>query len=300
MSKGDRNNQLTSVEDLVISNIMFSELKKEKIPGKADDKKALTYDRINFSYKNSDGTIGDLIIPTTRVFSFGVQQNTDQKTGEPSGYQMSLCLWSKNGATQEEKAWTDKFNEVCSYIKQQLLDNKEEYEFYELEEPHLKKINPLYWKKEKGKVVEGTGPTLYIKLLESKKHNKIMTMFFDKNGDPIDPLTLQGKYCNCQGAIKFESIYHSGDKYSLQLKLYECADVEMIDLGMKPLLRRNNKPVSSLMTGNSKNLNDIANEVEKEKKKKDDDAGSLNGDEEPPKPKEPAVVKKKIVKKAQK
>ena len=100
----------------------------------------------------------------------------------------------------------------------------------------LKKLNPLYWKKDKGKIVEGTGPTLYAKLISSKKHNKILSMFFNMDGDSIDPLSLLGKYCYSKAAVKIESIF-IGNKISLQVKLYE-AEIELMDSGMKPLMSR--------------------------------------------------------------
>ena len=64
-------------------------------------------------------------------------------------------------------------------------------------------LNPLYWKKEKFtnskgrttlRVVPGTGPTLYTKLIYSKKNKKFLSQFFDYNDNPIDPLDLIEKY----------------------------------------------------------------------------------------------------------
>ena len=69
---------------------------------------------------------------------------------------------------------------------------------YELEGSDLKRLNPLYWKKDKGKVVEGVGPTLYAKLIYSKKSDKILTLFSDSHDNSdIDPMSLFGKYCFC-------------------------------------------------------------------------------------------------------
>ena len=49
---------------------------------------------------------------------------------------------------------------------------------YDLESADLKKLNPLYYKKEKGKVIDGSTPTLYPKLNwvkggKDKKREKI-------------------------------------------------------------------------------------------------------------------------------
>ena len=149
---------------------------------------------------------------------------------------MPLCLWTKDGATQEEKDWSTTFDAIVEKCKEHLLSVREEIEQYDLVMSDLKKFNPLYLKKEKGKVVEGTGPTLYAKLLVSKKLEKIVTMFFDFEGNPIDPLTLIGKYCYAKSAIKIESIF-IGNKISLQVKLYE-SEVKLMETGMKRLLKR--------------------------------------------------------------
>ena len=101
----------------------------------------------------------------------------------------------------------------------------------------LKKFNPLYWKREQGKIVEGRGPTLYAKLFSSSKTNAISTIFTDANtGEDIDPLTLLKKYCYAESAIKVESIF-IGTKVSLQVKLYEAV-VRTLDGGMKKLISR--------------------------------------------------------------
>ena len=60
---------------------------------------------------------------------------------------------------------------IVDHIKKYLLDKRDDIDHYELEDADLKRFNPLYWKKERGKVVEGLGPTLYAKLIYSKKSN---------------------------------------------------------------------------------------------------------------------------------
>ena len=48
---------------------------------------------------------------------------------------------------------------------------------YNLDFSDLKRFNPLYWKTEKGKIVEDRGPTLYAKCLYNKGEQKINTIF---------------------------------------------------------------------------------------------------------------------------
>ena len=223
------------------SQMVFSEPVGGSIPGGGP---SISFQRINIGTKNSDGTMGDLVLKTGRLFSFGVSENTSPDTGKVNGWTMPLCLWSRDGATPEEKAWTDAFDQIVEKCIDHVIDHKEELDKYDLERSDLKKFNPLYWKKEKkivnGKpqlvVAEGTGPTLYSKLIYSKKKENFVTKFYDQNDEPIDPLDLLGKYSYVTAAVKIESIF-VGNKISLQVKLYE-ADVEPTQGGMKRLLAR--------------------------------------------------------------
>lgn len=230
-SKSERSNQLTSVSDYDVKRMIFSEPQAGSVPNTP-----IVYKRIAISTLNKDGTTGDLILPTEQLFSFGVSENTNPETKKVNGHVLSLCLWNKSGATSGEKAWTDTFDRVVEHCKKHVIDNREELEQYDLSMNDLKKFNPLYWKRDKGRIVEGTGPTLYAKLIASKKHEKILSMFFNMDGESIDPLSLLGKYCYVKAAIKVESIF-IGNKISLQVKLYE-AEVSLIDGGMKPLMSR--------------------------------------------------------------
>jgi hypothetical protein len=121
----------------------------------------------------------------------------------------------------------------------------------------LNKFNPLYWKKEKGKIVEGTGPTLYPKLIQSKKLDKITSLFRDEEGNIIDPLTLEKKFCHITAVIKIESIFiGSSSKISMQVKLYE-GQVKLMEMGIRPLLapkRIESQPIVTEATNTSKPL----------------------------------------------
>ena len=105
----------------------------------------------------------------------------------------------------------------------------------------LKDLIPFIGRKIRVRLSKGTGPTLYAKLIYSKKSDKILTLFSDSHDNSdIDPMSLFGKYCFAEGAIKIESIF-IGNKISLQVKLYEAV-VRRLDQGMKKLLSR---PTSS-------------------------------------------------------
>jgi hypothetical protein len=223
------------------NNLVFSDPVTGNIPSAGP---AISFQRINIGTKNADGTTGDLILQTSRLFSFGVSENTDPSSGNVNGWTMPLCLWNRDGPTDAEKSWTDAFDAIVEKCIDHVLDQKEEIDKFELERSDLKKFNPLYWKKEKkmvnGKpqlvVVDGSGPTLYSKLIYSKKNEKFVTRFYDQNDEIIPPLELIGKYCYTTAAVKIESIF-IGNKISLQVKLYE-ADVEPQQSGMKRLISR--------------------------------------------------------------
>ena len=240
------NTQITPIAGYDISRIVFSEPISGAIP---DSKPKIEFKRINISTKNEDGTVGELIFPTGRLFSFGVSENMSQETGKVNGYTFPICLWNRESPTEEEKAWTDLFDAVVDRCVDHLVENKEEIEMFDLTRADLTKakggLNPLYWKKEKytnakGKtelrVVPGSGPTLYTKLIFSKKNNKFLSQFFDINDEPLNALELMGKYCYTNAAIKIESIF-IGSRISLQVKLYEAV-IEPAGNGMKRLLSR--------------------------------------------------------------
>lgn len=282
MSTND-NTQITPAQGYDTSRMIFSDPISGSIP---DSKPKIEFRRVNISTRNEDGTVGELIIPTARLFSFGVSENTSQETGIVNGYTFPLCLWGRDGASPEEKAWTDTIDMVISKCIDHIVNNKEELEMYDLVRSDLTKtkggFNPLYWKKEKytnakGKpdlrVVPGSGPTLYTKLIFSKKSGKFVSRFFDPQGQELNALDLMGKYCYATTAIKIESIF-IGAKISLQIKLYEAV-VEPMQQGMKRLLVQ--RPVSE-----SKVLEHKFNAGSSSAPplQDDDDAGSLVGDDE--------------------
>lgn len=281
------------------SQMIFSEPVSGSIPGGGP---SISFQRINISTQNPDGSTGELVIPTGRLFSFGVSENTSPDTGKVNGWTLPLCLWNRDGASKEEKAWSNTFDRIVEKCIDHILDNKEELDKYDLERSDLKKFNPLYWKKEKkvvnGKaqlvVADGTGPTLYSKLIYSKKNEKFVTKFFDKDDQPIDPLELIGKYCYTTSAVKIESIF-IGNKISLQVKLYEAV-IEPVQTGMKRLLRP--KAQSTLIQASR--TADAPVSAVSAMDDDDDDDGSIEMEEEAP-PVATKVVKrvvKRIVKKA--
>lgn len=227
--------QLTDFKDYDVNRLIFSNPEVGNIPGSVSK---LTFKRIRIATKNQDGTIGDLVLATPPdLLCYGLQEQTDPATGAINGYQFPLVLWNRNSPTDDEKSFTATIHKICDACKEHLVKNRDTIEKYDLEMNDLKKFNPLYYKMEKGKVVEGKGPMLYIKTLTSKKDGiiKVNTIFTDADtNELISPMDLMGKRCYTRGAIKIESIF-IGTKISLQVKLFE-AQVKVIDRAFKSLL----------------------------------------------------------------
>ena len=278
------NTQITSADGYDTNRLRFSKPQKCTITNTT-----ISYRRIWISTANDDGTEGELVVPTSKVFSFGVGENLDPTTKVRNGYVMPLCLWNRDGPTPEEKMWTDMFDQVVEACKDYLVQNREELELDDLTKAELKKFNPLYWKKEKGKVVKDRGPTLYAKLIESKKQGLIKTAFFDDAGETIDPLSLLKKYCHVTAVIKFESIFLGSGKCLLQVKLYE-AQVSLLDGGMKKLLPRP-KPQPKLFSAKTTNPLDEDDQTEVDTKvdtkvegTEKDETGSIHGSDDETEP----------------
>jgi len=210
------NQKLSLVSSLNVNDIEFAKPEVNNIPGQK-----LSYQRVRIGVRKN-GVLSDLIIKSPpSLLCWGLQDQRDQKTDELTGYQCPIVLWSNGTPSPEEKAFTDKFDEICDYVKEWIVENKGTIEKYDLEMSDLRKLNPLYWKMEKGVRVENKGPTLYAKCVYNKKKETIDTLFMDElNRVRVNPLSIIGKHCYVQFALKIESIY-VGTKVSLQVKLQE-------------------------------------------------------------------------------
>jgi len=288
--------QLTPATGYNTNKMVFSKPEKNSIPNTP-----MQYKRVRIATKHFNGTEGDLIFPTEKLFSFGVCENRDQASDKLNGYTFPLCMWSRNEPTEAEKNWTDTFNNVVEKVKDYIIDNKDELELYDVERTDLRRLNPLYWKREGGKIVEGKGPTLYVKLLVSKKKDfKIMSKFYDINTEEdLDPLNLVKKYCDAESAIKIESIF-IGARITLQVKLLE-ANVNIRDGATSRLLSLKPKPqgiVSTPEKTTSNLLNDGNDSLEESSSSSSsEDEEEEKVKKENPKPKEEEKPKKKVIRK---
>jgi Protein of unknown function (DUF2738) len=268
------NTQITSASGYNTSNIVYGKPRDGNIPGSS-----VTFKRIQMGTRNPDGTLGELILSTSRLFSFGLSPSVNMTTGKTDGYTLAMCLTNMDAPTQEEKAFLDTFNKICDHAVDYILQHRDDVGKYELEKADLKKFNPVYIKREKGKIVEGSSPMLYAKVLQNKKMQTITSLFYDKYGRDIDPMTLMNKQCFVKAAIKIEGIF-IGSKVSLQVKLHE-AEVEMRESGVKRLLRPSAAdapapPVQSFASA----AHSESKEEEDGDADVDDDKGSLKGDDD--------------------
>jgi hypothetical protein len=280
------NNQLIEVSNYDVNRIIFSEPVRGSVPDSP-----IEYQRINISTRNEDGSVGDLILPTGKLFSFGVSENVNPETQKVNGWTLPLCLWNRDGPTQEQKEWTTTFDAIVEHCIANLVENPHSIEkLFDVQESEYRKaqggLNPLYWQREvvteNGKkvrrIVPGTGPTLYPKLIYSKKNEKFVSQFFDPSDTPLNPLDLIGKYCYVNAAIKIESIF-IGSRICLQVKVYEAV-VEVAQTGMKRLLARPTVMKSKLLgEGVATHVPPPPAAQATFSATQADDTGSLNGDD---------------------
>lgn len=266
------NTQITSATGYNTTNIVYGKPRDGNIPGSS-----VTFKRIQMGTRNPDGTLGELILSTSRLFSFGLSPSVNMTTGKTDGYTLAMCLTNMDAPTQEEKAFLDTFNKICDHAVDYILQHRDDVGKYELEKADLKKFNPVYIKREKGKVVEGSSPMLYAKVLQNKKMQTITSLFYDKYGRDIDPMSLMNKQCYVKAAIKIEGIF-IGSKVSLQVKLHE-AEVELRESGVKRLLRPS--AADAPLPPSQSFVSAVQSEnKEEEDEDVDDDKGSLKGDDD--------------------
>ena len=233
--------RLMNYSDVEVEDIRFGKVEVGKVPGRN-----MFYKRIPITITHGDDLYGSLFIKTEQCFSFGAQENVNPDTGKVNGWTLPIVMYNKNGATEEQSKWVEKFNEIVERCKDYVMENKKEVDRYNLERPQLNKIGGcMWWSKNGGIVDEKRGPTLYRKLIvgKSQAQKRYDTKFravsdlLGQNDAGVDI----GKeelmdYCNVIAVIKIESIYVGGGKISLQVKVSEAL-VEIQRRGVGNFLR---------------------------------------------------------------
>ena len=212
--------QLSSYENITQENIIFNEPKEYKVK---DSK--IKYKRIPIEVIYPNNKKGPLVVETPFLFSFGVSENKDRKTGKLVGYSIPVCLWKKDSEPDnKEKAFFDFIN-ILKTLSQQHLEN----EYRPDQASSLS--SPFYYKqieftdkkgKKRTKVDESSAPIFYAKLIYSEKSKKILSLFKGKKGRDLNPFKYINQYCCVKLALIIEGIFISKTVTSLQIKVHEC------------------------------------------------------------------------------
>lgn len=210
------NRKLFDIATLNLSDLSFSEPETKSIPGQK-----LSYQRLRLSLLENGKHFDCLFRSPPSLLSWGIQESRDPATDELTGFQMPIVMWTNNG-NEAERAFTDGFDRFCEHVKQQLLEKKATFGKYDLELSELKRLNPMYWKMEKGKVVdESKGPTLYGKCLYDRKSQKIGTMFVNElTKQIVPPESLIGKHLYVTFTLRVDGVF-IGNRLSLQIRIAE-------------------------------------------------------------------------------
>ena len=191
----------------------FKNFKKEclKFGEPVEDKHGGT--RINLSY--NDDT---LYLSSPTLFSFGVQESVFKK--KKIGYQIPLCLHSKDDPTPDEVKFSKCLKDIQSkchyYLKKNFSPDVSE---------HLSEI--IYGK--------SSSPILYLKLDWHTKKDKILTLLRTKEKESALLLKWMQDYCKVVTAISFKSIYIGENSVSIQVRAEE--------IYFKPLPKKEKKPM---------------------------------------------------------
>ena len=200
--------ELTDFKNLNVQNILFSETYNGKYS---------KFIPIGYSANNEDEEIQKLILNTPpNLYTNGIREK-DQKTGA-AGYHMSLNMWNKRkGATEEEKQFTEKLNEIVDYIKQFLSSIKEELNIDQKLIDNLRILS--FFSSDDEKV---DPPKLFCKLMLNNKSKKIITQFIDEENDKyLDPETLIQKNGLVTTALKFENISITENRINIEIRVFE-------------------------------------------------------------------------------
>lgn len=264
-------NKTTEISDPMtwtVDQMRFDPVITSKVPNSEPE---ITFWRVPIYTVNDNKTEGELIMSLEECFSFGVSANKDPTSGALNGYSAAVSMWDRDGASPQQVKATDTITALVERCKDHLLSDEvmsavDKFDKNGLERSDLKKLDPLYWTMERGKKVDGKGPTFYPKLIwykggKNKKGEdtpaRMETIFYsgtevDEHGDPaeINPLDFLGQRFHIKPLVKFESIY-IGAKITLQCKVYEASTREA-EGGKKRLLHvpSGNRPTVTVSGAN--------------------------------------------------
>jgi hypothetical protein len=300
--KVSKKNQLHDIVDWNPDNLIFADPEPGTVPGSDPP---ISFFRVNLLTQNhkldenghiekdSEGntlntdTISDPLFLFDKCFSFGVSESVSPETKVVTGHQLSMSLWSREGAQEREIITVRKLETIVQKCKDHLISIRKEIKKPKLDIIELKPLDKILWWKEdeNGDRVSGQGPTFSPKLIEfaARKDNKtgvekpfqMCTVFYledevDENGNsvevsPFDFLTTKNskKYCFVRPVVKIESIFF-GAKIAIQCKVTE-SDIAPVQMGPQRLLHgRHNIHVNNKININLSKSNPLLSSSSKE------------------------------------
>lgn len=208
---------IVNIDNFDKEKISFSNVESSIIPNTDIHLKKIKilYDNDSFFMLSPDNLI-----------SFGLDEKLSVQNKNLTGYQMSVLLWSKETIpirTEEEK-FIRVLNDITEKIRTHLLSIQKEINRSDLLfEEEVQKLNTIYYKKEKGKIIPNKSPILFLRCFYDKQKEKIETIFIDEEDQKeVNPFMCFHQKINTKLMIKIDSIYMNREKITIQLKLSKC------------------------------------------------------------------------------
>ena len=193
-----------------LTNINFDLLKFQNLKCHNIPNSKMTYSKSKLEYKGEK-----LIINTPKTFSWGVSLNDRFNNNE---YQLPLVF-----DMSDNYEFCNTFTGLIQYLKELVLENKDNFNLYDLEKDDLKKWDKFLFTSAK----TPDKRTLYCKIKTKKIFkgvNQGDVTFLTKiyHGDEeVDMLDYCDKRIDCETALHIEGLYLGGGNISLQMKLVE-------------------------------------------------------------------------------
>lgn len=202
--------------------------------------------RVMIQYLNeSTDQKAPLYLVTPKVFSFGVSpqaamgETLKEDHSNVTSYTLPLVLYNHNNGApnKEEQDFIDCLEHIVQQVKthcvtEQFNSEIGRYGDDAVTTSDLKKLNPIYIKREKGIPVPGKAPMLYPKIKHKIIDNKVSfsTTFNENNSSyttdvsmhvpDVNPNSLIGNRMHVKAKLHVESIF-VGSRISIQLKLVQ-------------------------------------------------------------------------------
>ncbi len=207
-----------------LNRLTFTEPKLE--PVKSDDGKAMPAYRIQIKDRRPDGKLQNLVFRLKEAYCFGVNPSTDMKDKNLlTGYQIGYAMWSRDGATEDEKYITDLIEYwIVDRVLDHLMKIKDTVLLGDKDKRDLRNTKVFSRGKDKasGKIKKDDPPIWNPKLFVTKTGKppvqtiSIRTKFYwkdviDADGAPaeVDPMVFLKKGFKATPSIILESIYIS-------------------------------------------------------------------------------------------